>query len=66
MPSGQFISEDYFEQNVASAQGPGTSCGADGCHKVSVVIVDTTTGGYTLIKKDGPTAQWKQLKTNIK
>ena len=64
LPGGQFVSKDYLEQNVASMQG--TNCGADGCFKVSVLMIDATTGAYTVIEKDGPTATWKQYKTNIK
>ena len=63
LPPGQFVSQDYFEQNVATAHQK--NCGMDGCFTVSAVFVDPS-GAYTVITQNGLNAPWQPVATNIK
>jgi len=63
LPPGQWVSEDYFEQNVATAHTT-KNCGMDGCRKVSALFVDPD-GAFTVIQQKG-NGPWSQYATNIK
>lgn len=73
LPPGQFMSEGYFMQNVNASYTavnqagiPGNACGADGCKKVTAVLVDAKTGAYTIMTQEGKGTPWKLVETNIK
>ena len=72
LPPGQFVSEGYFLQNAAAAQGnydgnrDPSGCGRDGCRRVSAFFVDVETGAYTVITRDNPDGRWQPVATNIR
>ncbi len=71
LPPGQYVSQDYFLQNVESAHGQYQSknsinCGTDGCSRVSVVLLDASTGAYTVIGQNSVNGPWELRATNIK
>jgi len=63
IPPGQFMSQKYFKQNVATSHEE--NCGADGCEIVSAILIDSNTGGYTVIQQQGKGEPWNLVETNI-
>lgn len=63
-PQGAFISEGQFRQIAELSHLGGTNCGAEGCSKLSVALLDLNTQAFSVVHQEQVGADWESVFTN--
>ncbi len=63
-PKGAFISENQLKQTAATSHTGATNCGAEGCSRLSVMMLDLNTGAYAVMRQEGINGEWQMGKKN--